>query len=164
VPERANLTFFSFQLGSGETVTAVAGPTGQLYLDLSELCLLFGLDAAAQLEHWRRQPLLQSGLLPLERDGRTLWLARYDTVLLWRAHEERPTIRAAVTPLAYQFPAPAANSLDAALAAHLFSDHPWLGDWLPADSPIVEAYRIALAHLTMAREQLLFELLAAQSC
>lgn len=163
MPGKTPYNLFEFPLGDGETITAATTPDNQLYFDLQELCWLIGLDAQEQIAIWQARPALQTRLVVLKRHDLTIWLARLDTVLCWLAEVSpaKTSLAASLTQL--HFPLPANNSLDAALYAHFFNDHAWLFDWLPADNPVVEAYQIALAHLSMAREQLVIELLTQLS-
>lgn len=159
MPDKTPYKLFEFPLGDGETITAATGPNNQLYFDLQELCWLVGLNAQAQIAAWQAQPALQTGLVALQRHDLTIWLARLDAVLCWLAEVQQPAAPLAAALTQLHSPLPAGNCLDAALYAHFFNDHPWLFDWLPADNPVVEAYQTALAHLSMAREQLVIELL-----
>jgi hypothetical protein len=156
-----NSTFnlFEFQLGNGEAVTAATGPNNQLYLDLQELCWFVGLDEQKELAFWQEQPTLKAGLTALKQYDLTIWLARLDLILL-RLSKINPAEATPITALfPLDLPLQITNFLDAAMYAHFFAGHPWLFDWLPNDNPTIEAYQIALAHLNMAREQFIRELL-----
>lgn len=163
VVEQRDVAFYEDEL------TAIRAADGRIYVSLTQMCDALGIDTQGQQRRINRSGVLERGLRWVDilstqlRDGkeysqrRRAQVLRVDLVPFWLAGVRSKSVREDVRPKLERFQAEAADVLwEAFQEGRLTLSEPF-DDLLEAqaDSPDVQAYKMAIAVMKMARQQII---------
>jgi ferritin-like metal-binding protein YciE len=156
VVEQRDVNFYEDEL------TAVRATDGHIYVSLRQMCEALGIDAQAQRRRIVRHDVLIDGLqrgailTPLSGEQSTNVL-RVDLVPLWLSGIRTKSVREGVRPKLERFQREAAKVLWEAFREGRLTLSESFDDLLDAqaDSPDVQAYKMAMAIMKMARQQII---------
>lgn len=154
----------------GDELIAVRTSDGEVYAALSQMCDALGIDAQGQARRIQRHTVLVNGLIWVDilstqmREGgeafeqtRRVRALRVDVVPLWLSGIRTKSVREDVRPKLERFQHEAARVLWQAFQVGELSADDGFSDLLEQDTPSVQAYKLALAVVKMARQQVVLE-------
>lgn len=146
----------------GDTLAAVRGGDGQVYVALAQVCSVLGVDTAGQRRRLQEHDILRDGLAQgmLQTAGgrQRAWLVRADLVPLWLASMRAGAVREELQEKLRLLQRRAAVVLWEAFRDGELTATGEPGDILPGVSPeTAQAVEIARAVLTLARAQAALE-------
>ena len=145
----------------GDELTAVRLADGSIYVSIRHMCDALGVDAQAQTRRINRHTILNDGFMvakmaTIKGDRPANWL-RADLVPLWLSGVSTKSVDDDARPKLERFQREAAKVLWEAFQDGRLTADPAFDDLLLSDHPTAQAYRMARAVMTMARQQLLIE-------
>jgi hypothetical protein len=144
-----------------DELVAVRGDDRQIYVSLSHLCSVMGIDRRSQVRRIRQHVVLGEGYYLGDVDtpgGRQqMGLLRVDLVPMWLATLDSGRVGEDIEEKLVRYQKEAAKVLWEAFQEGRLTAAPTLDELLATDSPAAQAYRMAMAIAEMARTQLLFE-------
>lgn len=146
----------------GDELTAVRLDDGHIYASVSQMCQALGIDTQAQTRRIRRHTILEEGLkgvanLATPGGKQSGYVLRADLVPLWLSGVRTKAVSEDVRPKLERFQREAAKVLWEAFREGRLTADPTFDDLLNSTSPAAQAYRMAQAIMTMARQQLIHE-------
>ncbi|MGH2537862.1 MAG: phage antirepressor N-terminal domain-containing protein [Candidatus Promineifilaceae bacterium] len=161
VVDQREVTFY------GDNLVAVRATDGQVYVAVRQMCDALGLDRRGQVRRLERQPILAEGykggdiMAPPSESGRgggpqIAGLLRVDLVPLWLAGVDVKRAKEEIRPKLERYQREAAKVLWEAFQQGRLTS-PGLDELLSQDTPAVRAYKLALAVVDLARNQVLLE-------
>jgi hypothetical protein len=146
----------------GDELTAARADDGHVYVSVAQMCSALGIDTQAQTRRIRRQEILADGFkgvanLATPGGRQTAYMLRVDLVPLWLSGIRTSAVSENIRPKLKQFQREAAAVLWEAFQEGRLTADPAFDDLLISDHPSAQAYRMARAVMTMARQQLLLE-------
>lgn len=161
VVDQREVTFY------GDELIAVRAADGYVYVALRQMCNALGLDRRGQVRRINRQPILEEGYTggvimspPGEKGGggpQQAGLLRVDLVPLWLAGIDTKRVRPEIRDKLERYQREAARVLWEAFQEGRLTASPTLDELLKTNSPAVKAYKMALAVVELARNQVLIE-------
>jgi len=156
VVEQREVTFYDDQL------TAVRVDDGRVYVAIRHMCELLGIDTQGQTQRIDRHTILSEGrgVCELHTPGglQSAIVLRVDLVPLWLSGIRTSAIRDAATRLKLEnFQREAAAVLWEAFQDGRLTADPDFELLLQSDSEAVQAYRMAMAVVKLARNQIILE-------
>ncbi|MCA9967036.1 MAG: ORF6C domain-containing protein [Anaerolineales bacterium] len=144
-----------------DELVAVRARDGNIYVSVNHLTKALGLNRRGAVQRIERQPVLFKGFCygPVETAGgrQQLGLLRVDLVSLWLAGIETSRVKEEIREKLERYQEEAAKVLWEAFQDGRLTTDVSFDDLLQTDSPAAQAYKMALAMLQMARQQLLLE-------
>lgn len=144
-----------------DELVAVRGDDRQVYVSLSHMCDVIGIDRRSQVRRIRQHVVLGEGyhLGNVDTAGgrQRMGLLRVDLVPMWLATLETSRVSADIEEKLVRYQKEAAKVLWEAFQEGRLTAAPTLDELLKSDSPAAQAYRMAMAIADLARTQLLFE-------
>ena len=145
----------------GDELTAVRASDNHVYVSVRHLSDALGLDRRGQVRRIQRQNVLSNGyfmgdILSPKGRRRAGWL-RVDLVPLFLTGLSTKSVKDEIRPKLERFQLEAAKVLWEAFQEGRLTADPAFDDLLISDHPTAQAYRMAQAVMTMARQQLLLE-------
>lgn len=151
----------------GDELIAVRASDGQIYVMVDQMCKVLGLTTAPQTRRIKRNEVLTDGysqiavyptkLTKTVSQRRQTGLLRVDLVPLWLTGISTNAVKEEVQDKLKRFQKEAAKVLWEAFQEGRLTSEPTLEELLARDSPAAQAYKMAQAILTLARQQLLLE-------
>lgn len=161
VVEQREVTFY------GDELVAVRSADGDVYVAVRQMCDALGLDRRGQVRRIKRQPILEEGYTggvitspPGEKGGggpQQAGLLRVDLVPLWLAGIDTKRVRPEIRDKLERYQREAARVLWEAFQEGRLTGSPTFDELLETNSPAVKAYKMALAIVELARNQVLIE-------
>jgi hypothetical protein len=157
VVEQKEVVFYDDEL------TAVRADDAQVYVSIKHMCQALGIDDNAQQQRIRRHTILSEGRRACnlhalgKRSTQTTYMLRVDLVPLWLSGIRTSSVNEEVRPKLEQFQKEAAAVLWEAFQEGRLTANPSFDELLKSDSPAAQAYRMAQAMMTLARQQLILE-------
>ena len=160
--EQKLITFYDDEL------IAVRGDDQQVYVSIRHMCEALGLARQGQVRRIRDHAILSEGykggniLLPPSLEGRgggeqQAGLLRVDLVPLWLSGVRIKMVKAEIRPKLERFQREAAKVLWEAFQDGRLTADTSFDELLQTDSEAVQAYKMALAVVKLARNQVLLE-------
>lgn len=145
-----------------DTLTAVRGDDGHVYVAIRQMCDALGLDAQGQNRRINRHVVLAEGLKGVDKlstpgGPQSAYVLRVDLVPLWLAGIRTKSVREAIRSKLEQYQREAAKVLWEAFQDGRLTADPSFDELLNSDSPAAQAYQMAQAMMRLARQQLLLE-------
>jgi hypothetical protein len=146
----------------GDDVTAVRCDDGQIYVSITHVCDALGLKAQPQRNRMNRHKVLKEGVAQLANlmtSGglQTGYVLRVDLVPLWLAGVQVSAVKEELQDKLYNLQLNASKILwEAFQSGELTFEHEF-SDLLEQDTPAVDAYKMALAMVKLAKNQVLLE-------
>jgi hypothetical protein len=152
----------------GDELTAVRADDGQVYASLPSMCNALGIQISAQTKRIKRHDVLSDGYQVVSitytskmdvqpKQRRQVGVLRADLVPLWLTGLNVNSVNADKKPKIRMFQREAAKVLWEAFQEGRLTTDPAFDDLLISDHLTAQAYRMARAVMTMARQQLLLE-------
>ncbi len=146
----------------GDELTAVLAEDGHVYVAIRHMCDALGLTVAPQTRRIKRDEILTDGyqgvtVLVTPGGRQTYGMLRADLVPLWLTGIRVASIKEELREKLTTFKREAAKVLWEAFQEGRLTADPAFDDLLISDHPTAQAYRMAKAVMTMARQQLLLE-------
>ncbi len=146
----------------GDTLTAVRADDGRIYASLSQMCHALGLNAQGQRRRIERHIVLSNGLQGVDNlstPGGTQsgYVLRVDLVPLWLSGVRVSAVKEAIRPKLERFQQEAAAVLWEAFQEGRLTTDPGFEELLQHDSDTVQAYKLAMAIVKLAKQQILLE-------
>jgi hypothetical protein len=145
-----------------DELTAIRANDGQVYVSVRQLCVALGIQRPQrQTDRIKRDEVLSDGLerVPImgTRGRQQTYVLRVDLVPLWLTGIEASRVDENLQDKIIRYKREAAKVLWEAFQEGRLTQEPTLEELLRRDTPAAQAYRVAQAILTMARQQLLLE-------
>jgi hypothetical protein len=146
-----------------DSLIAVRGGGGHIYVAIGQMCDSLGLDRASQVRRIRGDEILNAGYQGSVNltypDGGTQasGVLRVDLIPLWLTGVRLKAVRDDIRPKLTRFKGEAAKVLWEAFQEGRLTADPSFTDLLASDSPAAQAYKMAQAMMQLARNQLLLE-------
>ncbi len=150
----------------GDQVTAVRAEDGEIYVTLAHMCEALGLDTQAQTRRIQRHAVLSEGIgwvaiMATQSDGpaqrRRVQALRADLVPLWLTGIQASRVEEEIRPKLEQLQRNAARILWQAFQSGELTGDLDLDALLEQDSETVQAYKMLVAMLKLARQQIVLE-------
>ena len=146
----------------GDELTAIRADDGQVYVSVRHMCRALGLNTQAQTRRIRRQVILADGykgvaMMATPGGRQRTTVLRVDLVPLWLSGIETSRVREEIRPKLERFQRESAKVLWEAFQEGRLTTDTTLDELLASDSPTAQAYRMAQAVMTLARQQLFLE-------
>ncbi|MCP4363090.1 MAG: hypothetical protein GY796_34245, partial [Chloroflexi bacterium] len=141
---------------------AVRANDGQVYVSVRQMCQALGIKRPQrQTDRIKRDEVLNDGLerVPImgTRGRQQTYVLRVDLAPLWLAGIEASRVSENVRDKIIRYKREVAKVLWEAFQEGRLTAEPSLGELLQSDSPSAQAYRMAQAVMTLARQQLVLE-------
>ncbi len=154
--EQRTLTFY------GDELTAVRANDSRIYAGLTQMCNALGIDPQGQRRRIERHAVLSKGLKGVDKlstPGGTQsgYVLRVDLVPLWLAGIRVSALKEQIRPKLEKFQEEAATVLWEAFQEGRLTADTRFNDLLEQDSDAVQAYKMALAVVKLAKQQILLE-------
>lgn len=153
--EQKNVDFY------GDNLTAVRANDGRVYAGLTQMCHALGLNARGQSQRIDRHTVLSrgKGVCKIHTPGgeQSVVVIRVDLVPLWLSGVRASMVNEDVRPKLERFQEEAATVLWEAFQEGRLTADPTFDELLQTDSDAVQAYKMALAVVKLARNQVLLE-------
>ncbi len=151
-----------------DKLTAVRANDGHIYVSVRQMCDALGLSRQAQMRRINRHDVLSEGiqggaiLAPPSSDGRgggrqQANLLRADLVPLWLTGVSAKSVKDEIRPKLQRFQREAAKILWEAFQDGRLTADPAFDELLQSDSDAVQAYKMAMAVVKLARHQIILE-------
>ncbi|MBK7180768.1 MAG: hypothetical protein IPH82_26925 [Chloroflexi bacterium] len=152
----------------GDMVTAIRADDGEIYVSLRQMCDVLGLSRQAQVRRIKRQEILAEGykggavLAPPSAEGRgggvqQAGVLRVDLVPLWLSGVSVKAVKLELQAKLAQLQRNAARLLWQAFQSGELTVDTELESLLAQDSEAAQAYRMAVAVVKLAKNQVLLE-------
>lgn len=147
----------------GDELTAVRADDGRIYAGLTQMCHALGVDAQGQRRRIENHIVLDKGLKGVDNlstPGGTQkgYVLRVDLIPLWLAGIRVTAVKEALKPKLERFQEEAAAVLwEAFQEGRLTSTDPRFEDLLDQNTEAVQAYKMAVAIVKLAKQQILLE-------
>lgn len=145
----------------GDELAAARLDDGRIYASLRHMCQALDIDTTGQRQRINRHKVLNSGLgvCKLQTPGglQDSYVLRVDLVPLWLTGIRTSAVNETVRPKLEKFQEEAAAVLWEAFQEGRLTADSSFDDLLASDSLAAQAYRMAQAVMTLARQQLLIE-------
>lgn len=156
VVEQREVVFYEDEL------TAVRADDGQIYVSVRQMCNALGLDQRSQRRQMQNHDILsegyQRGVVSTPHRGRQqAGVLRVDLVPLWLSNIQAGKVKDEVRPKLLRFQREAAKALWEAFQDGRLTTDTAFDELLQSNSPAAQAYRMAQAMMTLARQQLILE-------
>jgi len=160
IVEQREVTFY------GDELIAVQTAGGDVYVSLPSMCQALGLNVQAQARRIKRHEVLTAGYTKLailasqgkeQTQRRLMGVLRADLVPLWLSGLSVMSIRPEMQPKIKRYQHEAARVLWEAFQEGRLTADPTFDELLAGDSPAAQAYKMAAAIMTLARQQILLE-------
>ena len=156
IVEQREILFYDDEL------TAVRASDGQIYVSVRQMCGVLGIKRPQrQTDRIKRNEVLQEGLqrVPMmgTRGRQLTYALRADLVPLWLSGIEPSRVSPGIKPKIVRYQQEVARVLWEAFQEGRLTAEPTLDELLQSDSPAAQAYKMAQAVMTLARQQLLLE-------
>jgi hypothetical protein len=145
----------------GDELAAIRADDGKVYAPVRQMCNALGLAPDPQVRRIRRHAILSDGLkgvtnLVTPGGVQTAFVLRADLVPLWLSGIRTSAVSEEIRPKLERFQREAAAVLWEAFQDGRLTGDPF-AELLETDSPEAQAYMMARAIMTMARNQLLLK-------
>ncbi len=145
----------------GDELTAVRTNDGDVYVSIRHMCDALGINVQSQTRRINRHSVLSDGfkvakMATLKGYRSANWL-RVDLVPLWLSGISIKSVKDEIRPKLEQYQREAAKVLWEAFQNGRLTTDPTFDELLQTDSDAVQAYKIALAVVKLARNQVLLE-------
>lgn len=144
-----------------DVLTAVRANNGKVYASLRHMCQALGIDIQGQRQRINRHTILDRGLMVCklhtiqgERDHHVL---RIDLVPLWLSGIRTKSVNEQVRPKLEKFQEEAATVLWEAFQEGRLTANTQFDELLEQNTDAVQAYKMALAVVKLAKQQILLE-------
>lgn len=149
----------------GDELTAIKAPDGHIYVSVRHICDALGLNVQAQTRRINRQEVLQDGFMvakmaTIKGERPATWL-RVDLLPLWLTGISISMVKEEAQLKLKHFQKEAAKVLWEAFQEGRLTEDISLDSLLDTNLPAAQAYKIAMAVMQMARQQLLLEVQVA---
>lgn len=146
----------------GDDLTAVRADDGRVYVAINQMCSALGLDAQAQRRRMGRHAVLEKGLkgvaeLATPGGPQQAYVLRVDLVPLWLSGVRVSAVKEEIRPKLERYQEEAAAVLWEAFQEGRLTAEPGFEELLQQDTDAVQAYKIAMAVVKLARQQILLE-------
>lgn len=146
----------------GDDLTAVRASDGRVYAGLTQMCKALGIDPQGQRRRAEGHSVLSKGLKGVDNlstPGGTQsgYVLRVDLVPLWLSGIRVTAVKEEVRPKLERFQEEAAAVLWEAFQEGRLTADSGFEALLQADTDTVQAYKIAMAIVKLARQQILLE-------
>lgn len=146
----------------GDDITAVRADDGHIYVSFTHMCTALGLKAQPQRNRVSNHEVLNEGLVQLANlltagGMQTGYVLRVDMVPLWLAGIQVSAVKEELREKLYNLQKNASKILWQAFQSGELSLEGEFEVLLERDSPAVDAYKMALAMVNLAKNQVLLE-------
>jgi hypothetical protein len=146
----------------GDNLTAIRANDDRIYAGLTQMCNALGLDPQGQRRRIERHAVMSKGLKGVDNlstPGGTQsgYVLRVDLVPLWLSGIRVSAVKEDVRPKLKRFQEEAATVLWEAFQEGRLTADPTFDDLLQNDSDAVQAYKMAVAIMKLARTQIMIE-------
>ena len=147
----------------GDELIAVRADNGHVYVAIGQMCNALGLDRASQARRIRNNDILADGyqgavnLTYPDGGKQPSGVLRVDLIPLWLTGVRLKAVREEIRPKLHRFQREAAKVLWEAFQDGRLTTDPTFDELLQTDSEAVQAYKMALAVVKLARNQVLLE-------
>lgn len=153
--EQRNVVFY------GDELTAVRASDGRIYASVRHMCQALGLDDNGQRQRIRRHAVLGRGLMVCNlhtiQGERETFVLRVDLVPLWLSGIRVTAVKDEAQPKLEKFQEEAAAVLWEAFQAGRLTTDNHFDELLDQNTDAVQAYKMAMAIVKLARQQILLE-------
>lgn len=156
VVEQKDVRFYDDQL------VAIRASDGQIYVSIRQMCDALGIDPQGQTRRMQRHTILSEGLKGVDKlstpgGPQSAYVLRVDLVPLWLSGIRTSAVKEDVRPKLEKYQREAAKVLWEAFQEGRLTADPAFDELLQADSDAVQAYKMALAVVKLARNQVMLE-------
>ncbi|KAA3661603.1 MAG: hypothetical protein DWQ04_15945 [Chloroflexi bacterium] len=145
----------------GDELVAVRDDEGQVFVSLRHMCQALGLNVQAQRRRIERHTVMQNGfmvaMMATIKGKRPSHVLRVDLVPLWLSGTDASRVKDEIRAKLEQYQREAAKVLWEAFQDGRLSVDPSFEELLQQDTDAVQAYKMALAIVKLARNQILME-------
>jgi len=144
-----------------DELLAVKAGDNQVYVSINQMCEVLGISAPMQRRRVRSHEILSEGyalgIVMTEGGKQQAAMLRVDLVPLWLIGIQINSVREDVRPKLKLFIQRAADVLAEAFQEGRLTTDPAFEDLLDGNTPAAQAYKMAVAIMKMARQQLMLE-------
>ncbi len=144
-----------------DELLAVKAGDNQVYVSINQMCEALGISAPMQRRRVRSHEILSEGyalgMVMTEGGKQQAAMLRVDLVPLWLIGIQINSVREDVRPKLKLFIQRAADVLAEAFQEGRLTADPAFEDLLAGNTPAAQAYKMAVAIMKMARQQLMLE-------
>ncbi|MBK8986701.1 MAG: ORF6C domain-containing protein [Chloroflexi bacterium] len=145
----------------GDELTAVRANDGRIYASVRHMCQALGLDDNGQRQRIRRHAVLGRGLMVCNlhtiQGDRETFVLRVDLVPLWLSGVRVTAVKKEAQPKLEKFQEEAGTVLWEAFQEGRLTMEPGFEKLLEQDTDAVQAYKMALAIVKLAKQQIMLE-------
>lgn len=145
----------------GDELTAVRADNGRVYTSLRHMCQALNIDTTGQRQRIQRHKVLNSGLgvCKIQTPGgiQETYVLRVDLVPLWLTGIRTSMVKEEIRPKLERFQEEAAAVLWEAFQEGRLTSEPGFEELLQQDTDAVQAYKMAMAIVKLAKQQILLE-------
>ncbi|MCA9933392.1 MAG: ORF6C domain-containing protein [Ardenticatenaceae bacterium] len=145
----------------GDDLTAVRANDGRIYASLNQMCRVLGLNTRGQSQRTDRHAVLSrgKGVCKIHTPGgeQSVVVLRVDLVPLWLAGVRASMVNDDVRPKLERFQEEAATVLWEAFQEGRLTTDSRFEELLNQETETVQAYKMAMAIMKLARQQILLE-------
>ncbi len=146
----------------GDEITAVRADDGQIYVSMTNMCNAIGIKAQPARERIKRHEVMAEGLIRVDNlmtagGSQPGYVFRVDMVPLWLAGISVSSVKEEIKPKLYNLQRNATKILWEAFQTGELTAEAEFEELLEQDSPAVDAYKLALAMVKLAKNQVMLE-------
>jgi hypothetical protein len=146
----------------GDELTAVRASDGRVYVGLTQMCNALGIDPQGQRRRGERHTVLSKGLKGVDKLStpggiQSGYVLRVDLVPLWLSGIRAAAVKEEIRPKLERFQEEAATVLWEAFQEGRLTTDTNFEMLLNEDTDTVQAYKMALAIVKLAKQQILLE-------
>jgi len=146
----------------GDDLTAVRANDSRIYAGLTQMCSALGLDAQGQRRRIERHIVLSKGLKGVDNlstpgGTQSSYVLRADLIPLWLSGIRVTAVKEEIRPKLERFQEEAAAVLWEAFQEGRLTADTRFEELLDQDTDAVQAYKMAMAIVKLARQQILLE-------
>lgn len=146
-----------------DEITAMRAGDGRIYAGLTQMCRALGLDAQGQRRRIERHTILSKGLKGVDKlstpggGAQSSYVLRVDLIPLWLSGIRTSAVKEEIRPKLTRFQEEAATVLWEAFQEGRLTADPQFETLLRQNTDAVQAYKMAMAVVKLARQQILLE-------
>lgn len=146
----------------GDDLTAIRASDGRVYAGLTQMCSALGIDAQGQRRRIERHAVLSKGLQGVDKLStpggvQRGYVLRVDLIPLWLAGIRVSAVKEEIQAKLEKFQEEAATVLWEAFQEGRLTADPGFAELLEQDTDAVQAYKMAMAIVKLAKQQILLE-------
>ncbi len=146
-----------------DEITAMRASDGRIYAGLTQMCRALGLDPQGQRRRAERHAILSKGLKGVDKLStpgggmQKSYVLRVDLIPLWLSGIRVSAVKEEIRPKLMRFQEEAATVLWEAFQEGRLTADPQFETLLHQNTDAVQAYKMAMAVVKLARQQILLE-------